>query len=106
MHHGNNPIDEETRALFAKQMLESAQQIQTSANKLGLGPTGKFPDGKLADHDEGELQLAVTHYQGKVVINFGKPIAFIGFTAEQADDIADSLKRHAQNIRTAAIIQQ
>lgn len=85
---GNIPASED----FAKFM-------QDEIEKLELGPTGQFPDGKLADCDEGEIQIAVTVLQGKVVINFGKPIAFIGFTTEQADDIADLLRKHAADIR-------
>lgn len=94
-HHGRQPINEELQAMFAKQILEDERQMQISAKELGLGPTGEFPEGRLADHDEGEIQIAVTHSQGKVVINFGSPVAFIGFTPEQADDIAYLILKHS-----------
>jgi hypothetical protein len=46
------------------------------AERLGLGPTGKFPLGKLHRTDEGELKMAVAAEQGKVVLSFGTPVAF------------------------------
>ena len=67
--------------------------------KPELGPTGQFPEGKLTDSDEGEIRIGITHMNGKVVIDFGKPTAWIGFTAEQADGIAELLKKHADKIR-------
>jgi len=63
-----------------------------------LGPTGKFPDGKLTDSDEGEIAIAVGSKDGKVVIDFGKPTAWIGFTPAQANDIADLLRKHAASV--------
>jgi hypothetical protein len=62
-----------------------------------FGPTGKFPQGKLTPEDEGEIQIAITDYNGKVVMDFGKPITWIGFTPDQAGEIADNLLRHADN---------
>ena len=65
-----------------------------------LGATGKFPLGKIVPEDEGELALAVGHAEGKVVMDFGKPTAWIGFTAEQADELAATLRTHADAVRT------
>lgn len=66
---------------------------------FGLGPTGKFPRGKLTENDEGELRIAVGSRNGAVVMDFGKPTSWIGFTPEQADQIADSLREHARSLR-------
>jgi hypothetical protein len=60
----------------------------------------RFPLGKLTPEDEGELRLGITHVDGKVVLDFGKPVAWIGFTAEQAEQIADTLREHAASVRT------
>lgn len=60
-----------------------------------LGATGQFPLGKLTPSDEGELKLAIGRKDGKVVLVFGKPVAWIGFTAEQAREIAQMLVEHA-----------
>jgi hypothetical protein len=49
-----------------------------------IGATGDFPDGKINPSDEGGLMIAVTKEEGRVVIHFGKPTAWIGFDTEGA----------------------
>lgn len=61
-----------------------------------FGPTGKFPDGSMGPHDEGELQIGVAHdLKGNVLINFGKPVSGIGMLPEQAINFAKLILRHA-----------
>ncbi len=60
-----------------------------------LGATGKFPMGKLNDDDEGEIKIAIGHQDGKVVLDFGTPIHWIGFTPSQAIEIVEALRDHA-----------
>ncbi len=80
------------QSLFAKQ--DAADEI-TSLQEI-LGATGKYPEGALTEDDEGELRVGVTVADGKVVLAFGKPIDWIGFGAEQARDIAQTLLNRAQ----------
>lgn len=63
-----------------------------------LGATGQFPEGKLTAHDEGEIKVAIGTKDNKVVIDFGQPTAWIGFTAEQAREIASTLTKHADSL--------
>lgn len=98
MAHHSSQGDDEINSLFARKLLENAKRLQDEANRLGLGPTGQFPEGQLVDHDEGEIRIAITAYQGKVVINFGSPVAFIGFTPEQATEIGEILIKHADSL--------
>lgn len=63
--------------------------------KLGLGATGKFPEGKLVEHDEGEIQFSVRTFEGKVIIEWGKSVKWIGMNATQALELAACLIRHA-----------
>lgn len=65
-----------------------------------FGATGKFPEGKLSDNDEGEIRFGVTNYRGKVLIDFGKPVQSIGFTPAQARQIAATLLKHAERAET------
>lgn len=60
---------------------------------LGLGATGQYLHGKLCEQDEGEIKIAIAAdpAKGVVLIDFGKPIASIGFTPKQANDIANML---------------
>lgn len=60
-----------------------------------LGPTGNFPQGKLKSDDEGEIKIGVTNDKGKVIIDFGKPVAWIGFDPAQAKEIGRLLNLHA-----------
>ena len=64
-------------------------------DKLKLGATGAFPEGKLNATDEGELRMAVSSANGLVRIDFGKPIAWVAFPANQAKELAALLVRHA-----------
>lgn len=68
---------------------------------LDLGATGEFPHGKLYGCDEGEIRVAIAADVAKqvVVIDFGKPTAWIGFTGEQAEQIADMLHVKALELR-------
>ena len=56
-----------------------------------LGATGEFPEGKVNEHDEGEITLAVVSREGKVFVEFGKPVAWLAFGPLQAKQFALSL---------------
>ena len=57
-----------------------------------LGPTGKFPNGKLNPHDEGGLTTAIaTDEHGNVHINFGAPVMWIAMPAALAREFANSI---------------
>jgi hypothetical protein len=60
-----------------------------------LGATGRFPKGKLHAGDEGELCFAVAHRAGKVIVNFGKAVAWIGLDPNDASELAEALLHHA-----------
>ena len=63
-----------------------------------LGATGRFPQGKANKRDEGEIQFAVGIKDGVVVMDFGKPVAWIGFDPEAARNVATLLKKHADSL--------
>lgn len=56
----------------------------------------KYPHGKLNEHDEGELAMAISHEDGNVVLHFTKPVAWIGMPPEQAIGLAEHLIAHAR----------
>ena len=68
-----------------------------------LGATGRFPEGKLNKTDEGELRLAVRHEPDKVFVEFGTSVAWIGFSPQQAVDVAQMLIRHARQATSKPI---
>lgn len=57
---------------------------------------GEFPAGRLNPADQGAVAVAVGNEAGKVVLTFPKNLNWIGFTPEQAIDIAQSLVEHAR----------
>lgn len=63
----------------------------------GLGPTGAHPEGHLTKDDEGEIKFAVAADPNTqtVILDFGKRIAWVGMTADQAIELADMLTKKA-----------
>lgn len=61
-----------------------------------FGATGKFPDGKIGPDDEGELTLGVVRdSQGRVHVNFGKPVQWLAMPPEKAIELANMLREAA-----------
>jgi hypothetical protein len=64
-----------------------------------LGPTGKFPNGKLGPGDKGELQFAIGEQHGNVVIDFGRTaVTFLAMPPDQAVAFAEVLIAKARII--------
>jgi hypothetical protein len=63
---------------------------------MHLGGTGKFPEGKLDDTDEGELAFAIGVKNGNVIINFGTPIAWIALEPQMAAKLGAALIKRAR----------
>jgi hypothetical protein len=57
---------------------------------------GEFPNGKVNADDEGALALEIGAKDGNVFIRFPKPVAWIGFTGDQAIELAQSLIDNAR----------
>ena len=58
----------------------------------------KFPSGKLDADDEGELNVAISHYRGTVRIEFGKKIEWFAMSPEQARGLGELLIEYADEI--------
>lgn len=66
--------------------------------KMKLGPTGQYPDGVLHDCDEGELQIALGVKDGRIVVEFGKEIKWLGLLPGGARKLARALRERADQI--------
>lgn len=86
-HHGSHPFSGNDNV---------DPEAQARVKELMGKILGEFPEGKLNKEDEGALAMMIGEEQGKVVIKFPKPIAWIGFTPEQAVQIAQSLIQQAR----------
>lgn len=96
MAHHSQDFDPEMSAHFAE-MLKKLPTLP--------GPTGQFPLGKLTAHDEGELAIAIGAKDGNVILDFGKPTVWIGFTPTQARLIAQSLNEKADALDPIVTVQ-
>ena len=103
-HHSDSTpltfLDPDEREGMSKTLTEM-RRMERELEKAGqvdetLGPTGDFPAGRLVPHDEGGLMFGVTVFQGRVILDFGKPIRSIGFTRDDALDLARILKLRAE----------
>ena len=63
-----------------------------------LGATKDFPRGKLNQHDEGGLTLAIGVKDKTVIIDFGTSTAWIGLDKKTAIDFANSIIDKAESI--------
>lgn len=93
MGHHSTREDAAIRELFRQ-----SGNAQTAEK---LGATGEFPQGKLTEQDEGEIRMAVGAANGKVVIDFGQPTAWVGMDPLQARELAASLMEKALQIDLA-----
>ena len=89
------------RADVIKALREAADRLESRSDvPRGLGATGDFPEGKLNDKDEGGLTYAVGSDKriGKVILTFGKPVAWMGMGRSDALQMADAIRWHATKI--------
>lgn len=63
-----------------------------------LGATGRFPEGKIREDDEGELRAAIGVNNGQVVIDFGKSVAWLSLPPDAARNLALTLAKQVSRI--------
>jgi len=66
---------------------------------MKIGKTGTFPEGKISEHDEGALVIAVGIDQGNVIIHFGEKVAWVGMNAEGAEQFANNILDKVKKLR-------
>lgn len=97
-NHGNSPFK------FGPEDLPEYQRRQQRIRELLTstsdfrGALGEFPHGKIAKDDEGSLQFAIGERDGKVVIDFGTPVHWMGMTPQQAADFASAVLKRARQV--------
>lgn len=58
----------------------------------------KYPRGKLNDEDEGALSMAITVANERLIIDFGKPVVWIGFGKEEALALATLIQKRCEEL--------
>lgn len=82
-HHSEDRLPDDLR----RQLLDTA---------AFRGALGTFPSGQLTKTDEGAIQFGVTERDGKVILDFGTPVAWVGMEPQQAADLASLMLKHAR----------
>lgn len=77
-HNGSNPDQE--------------RELSAAMKKL----FGEYPNGRLNKDDAGAVAVAIGHQNGAVTMQFPHNLNWIGFTPDQAVDIAQTLLTHAR----------
>jgi hypothetical protein len=90
-HHGSTPFDDDDAKKAASARLRSC--LDTTSFR---GAIGDFPEGQLNKSDEGAIQFGITAKDGKVILDFGTPVAWVGMSAQQAADLASVLLTRAR----------
>ncbi|MEE9161323.1 MAG: hypothetical protein V3V73_05980 [Gammaproteobacteria bacterium] len=102
-HHGDRPFDsldiETARRMSDVMKPETVARETEKFRRAILGDTKTHPEGKIAPGDEGEIAFAVGSQHGKVIIEFGKPVAWMGMNPQQAIALANTLLKHAKDCR-------
>lgn len=93
-HHSGYPMDQDSEEY--KKLMADLGMKKIPIHPLGLGATGKFPEGKLNHNDEGGIMIGLTTKDGKVVMDFGKATHWIGFTKEEARKLGEALIRRSE----------
>ena len=59
---------------------------------------GRNSAGKINEQDEGEIKYAIAISENKLIINFGKPVKWIGFEKKQVIELIDYLSEKVKLI--------
>ena len=63
-----------------------------------IGATGEFPNGKINEDDQGQIKIGITTEDRKIIVAFGKPVEWIGFTRDEAISLCNSIMERAFKI--------
>lgn len=96
-HHSSQPPSESFLKLMKDIGVKETELERRLKEKPEPGPTGQHPDGYLVPEDDGELAFQLANVDGKVVMIFNTPVQWVGFTPEQARDLADGLVKLADS---------
>lgn len=89
-HHGDHRSEQELHAL-RKRFLE---QVAGNAKR-------EWSAGRMGGDDEGDLTYAMTTdaKRGVIVINYGKPVVWIGLGIVEAEQLRDQLTERLMELR-------
>lgn len=94
-NHGKTPFEEfDDRPEYQRRRELMRELLSSTVNFRGA--LGDFPEGQIAKDDEGSIQFAIGEKDGKVVIDFGTSVHWLGMTPQQAADFASAVLKRAR----------
>lgn len=101
-NHSPEPFEDGEEPKDFKRVQKRTELMRELLSTTGFrGALGDFPEGQLSKHDEGAIQFAVGSKDGKVVIDFGTPVHWLGMTPQQAADFASLVLKRAREVARA-----
>lgn len=98
-HHGSTPFDGPEEPNDPERKIARNKLMRDLMDTTGFrGALGDFPEGQLTESDEGSIQFAVGETDGKVIIDFGTPVHWLGLNPQQAADLASLLLKRAREV--------
>jgi hypothetical protein len=81
-------------------MVTTNNDNNSKKDDLNLGPTGKYPNGKVYADDAGELKVAITtdKENGIIRIDFGTRVEWLGLNVSEAKILAAALITRIQEL--------
>lgn len=93
-HHGDEPFPFDGPEFQRRQKLMRGLLDTTGF----VGALGQFPQGQLNKSDEGAIRFMVGDEGGKVVIDFGTSVRWMGMTPQEAVDLASAIFKRARHV--------
>lgn len=107
-NHSSNSdpeMQEKLNKMFSDVLKKHAPNLEAAVKQVdaaeALGATGQFPQGKMTEKDEGELRMAIAVVDDKVVLTFGKPVAWVGMGPDEAQRVGEAFLAKAAEARKA-----
>ena len=97
-HHGSEPFDGMPEDPERKRARDKMMRYLMGSAADFRGALGDFPEGKLTKTDEGAIQFSVGEKDGKVVLDFGTPVVWVGMNPQQAADLASLILKRAREV--------
>ncbi len=105
-HHGSN--DDFLRQQLVEQFQRRDKTLDVTPDALrkqmddlreSFGATGEFPKGQLHPTDEGAIRFGIAAHNGKVIMDFGTEVVWLGLDPKDAENVAQSLLEKARQAR-------
>lgn len=96
-HHGPNPFFDRAPKGRGDDGFKRSKLMRDFLDTTGfVGALGDHPRGKLSADDEGAIQFKVGKENGKVVLDFGTQVQWVGMSPQEAASLASSLMKWAR----------